>query len=340
MMYKTLIAIILALTTVSALNYPTCLDPRGKSVDWFIVLKHPVGSEYSYCDSNSCTQLKSQGFELNDIDNSPLMRTLAQTERIGKQSPYGSVFWNDQPPQSDASLSYAHAKGFMVFNQEKGYLMVHSTPRFPVIEEDIVNLEIPSSQTKFGQHYFCISTTTEDLNKIAEGYNIDYPKVYSSYIPTEFEGIDNIINMVNQKRNKDDQQLAVNFKSLKGTKFIKFSKSGKYLVPFYDTILAESIKAGVIVQSWGSPQEEPICESQYNVSSNMLITLDGITYKQTQDHSKYCISTDDSKPYVCLGDINRQTSQWKRGGGTVCLQNKQVHTAFKKIMAQQQPCSV
>ncbi|KAL4512094.1 hypothetical protein ABPG72_005096 [Tetrahymena utriculariae] len=263
MQYKFIIILILALTTDSALNHPTCLDPSGKSVDWFIVLKHPVGSEYSYCDSNSCIQLQSQGFELNDVESSPLMRTLAQTERISKQSSYGSMFWNDQPPQSNSSLSYAHAKGFM----RKGF---YSTPRFLVIEEDIVNLEIPSSQTKFGQHYFCISTTTEDLNKIAEGYNIDYPKVYASYIQSDLQGIENIISMANKKRNKEEQQLIVNFKSLKGTKFIKFSKSGKYLVPFYDTVLAESIKADVIVQSWGSPQEEPISESQYNVTPNIV----------------------------------------------------------------------
>lgn len=116
MLNKTITALFIAISLVSTAEHPSCLDPKGKPVDWFIALKLPRGTEYSYCDSNSCTKLKSEGNELNDINNSPLLRTLAQSEKVGEGSSLGSLFWNDQPPGSDASLSYAHSKGFMAFS--------------------------------------------------------------------------------------------------------------------------------------------------------------------------------------------------------------------------------
>ena len=40
---------------------PGCLDPQGKSVDWFIALKLPNGTYYAYCDSVACTNLTNTG---------------------------------------------------------------------------------------------------------------------------------------------------------------------------------------------------------------------------------------------------------------------------------------
>ena len=42
----------------------------------------------------------------------------------------------------------------------------------------------------------------------------------------------------------------------------------------------------------------------------------------TQDHAKWASSTDKKKPWVCVGDINRDKSQaLARGGGTIAFQH-------------------
>ena len=49
----------------------------------------------------------------------------------------------------------------------------------------------------------------------------------------------------------------------------------------------------------------------------------------TKDHAKWAASVEPN--WVCIGDINRQTSQEKRGGGVICFQDQDVWEQFSKI---------
>lgn len=45
------------------------------------------------------------------------------------------------------------------------------------------------------------------------------------------------------------------------------------------------------------------------------------------------------KKIACVGDINRQEEQFKRGGGTVCfMDNENVWNQYSKLVAQVEPC--
>lgn len=56
------------------------------------------------------------------------------------------------------------------------------------------------------------------------------------------------------------------------------------------------------------------CDNDHglDVFANLYITIkegsDIWDYRYTKDHSKYGITLDSSKPYVCFGDVNRMTS--------------------------------
>jgi hypothetical protein len=56
-----------------------------------------------------------------------------------------------------------------------------------------------------------------------------------------------------------------------------------------------------------------------------------------QDHSKWCIS-DSAKYTACVGDINRQTSQANRGGGSLCYQLKGLWKAFNVLVEDVDSC--
>jgi hypothetical protein len=49
-----------------------------------------------------------------------------------------------------------------------------------------------------------------------------------------------------------------------------------------------------------------------------------------QDHSKWGVAINGTaqQHYVCIGDMNRMTSQWARGGGTVCFRQANIYKPF------------
>ena len=93
-----------------------------------------------------------------------------------------------------------------------------------------------------------------------------------------------------------------------------------------------SLKTNLYVETWrknpGNPLDsfctkpsvENIDEIDYKFHNSKLAGK--FSYKD--DHSKWAISKNIYHPYVCVGDINRMESQYKRGGGTTCFQTPQV----------------
>ncbi|KAL4468534.1 hypothetical protein ABPG74_005037 [Tetrahymena malaccensis] len=318
---------------------PSCINPQGNQVDWFITLKLNNGDDFAYCDSMSCDKIKLTGFKINDVQNSPILKTLKQIKQNPNNDKLGYLLWNDQPPNNmKATVSNAHAKGFISLGQKSGFILIHSVPEFPAFADDNLNeilLKIDESQQKFGQHFLCTSTSLENLEKLACGYNIDNPKVYSSFLPSfvNQSSYPCLNQMKNNKRNTKTKQMTITYTTLQGETFTKFSKNKDNEIPLYEQIVTQELKTGLLVQSWGRPYEEASCSGSYQVISNTRVQIDGASqFKDTQDHSKYGISTDKTKPFVCLGDINRMKSQWKRGGGTVCISNKNIHFQFTKIL--------
>ncbi|KAL4496083.1 hypothetical protein ABPG72_015505 [Tetrahymena utriculariae] len=317
---------------------PGCIDPKGIQVDWFITLKLNNGDDYAYCDSINCDKIQLSGFKINDATNSPILKTLQQIKNPNNDM-QGYLLWNDQPPNKlKATATNAHAKGFIGLGQKSGFLLIHSVPQFPAFTDDNLSeilLNIDKSQQKFGQHFLCTSTSLENLEKLACGYNIDNPKVYSSFLPSYINqsSYPCLNQMKNNKRNSQIKQMKITYNTLKGETFIKFSKNKDNQVPLYEQIVAQELKTGLLVQSWGRPYEEASCSGPYQVVSNTRVQIDGAPqFKDTQDHSKYAISTDKANPFVCLGDINRMKSQWTRGGGTICISDKNIHFQFTKIL--------
>jgi hypothetical protein len=61
------------------------------------------------------------------------------------------------------------------------------------------------------------------------------------------------------------------------------------------------------------------------------------TWTESQDHAKWAVALDNSN-VACIGDINRMTSQEKRGGGTVCFESAALANALYNSVTSSDTC--
>jgi deoxyribonuclease-2 len=52
-----------------------------------------------------------------------------------------------------------------------------------------------------------------------------------------------------------------------------------------------------------------------------------MTWDEPNAHSKWAVSA--TKPIFCIGDINRMTTQFERGGGAACLNSEALADQFR-----------
>lgn len=66
--------------------------------------------------------------------------------------------------------------------------------------------------------------------------------------------------------------------------------------------------------------------------------IDNVTWTETQDHAKWAVSTSVSDNVICVADINRMTSQRKRGGGALCWNHGYVATQLRNSIIDVDKC--
>lgn len=87
-------------------------------------------------------------------------------------------------------------------------------------------------------------------------------------------------------------------------------------------------------------------EVQYSVQNVEFMKFGNDQFKETKDHSKVYLfyntnkqwGLSQSKDYVCIGDINRMTSQRKRGGGTGCFNDASIKSQFYGVVDSYDHC--
>lgn len=107
---------------------------------------------------------------------------------------------------------------------------------------------------------------------------------------------------------------------------IHFAKNKNWDDDLWESLVAPGIGSNLLVESWlRGLKEGSYCKPtyKYTVLDVKLMSAccgphGNITWKETQDHAKWAVPLDKSG-WLCIGDINRMTSQRKRGGGAVCF---------------------
>ncbi|BFZ05877.1 hypothetical protein BsWGS_08916 [Bradybaena similaris] len=342
----------------------TCLDAMGKSVDWYAIYKIPKISRSSnwiikeglapfYLDVNSpsWTFLNQS---MNDSQQ-PVYQTLTPIYS-GKKQDMMYILYNDEPPSSQASFESegGHTKGVVAFDKNSGFWLIHSSPHFPPSD----SYSFPKNSCGNGQSFLCVTFPYKQLGNVARQLWYNEPHIYDKVVPDSFiKDYPDLKKVIDRHTYPGSPYYSVlQMTSLGGQKFTSFAKSGRFGADLYDRLVAPRLQQDLLVKTWsrgGGGKLDSNCSTTYKVMKITSISMQasGDTFVFKADHSKWAITTSvvgfrkekvlqfqELEKWTCIGDINRMKSQFKRGGGTMCLQNPSVWQAYTSSVDSYEKC--
>ena len=110
------------------------------------------------------------------------------------------------------------------------------------------------------------------------------------------------------------------------------------------------LRSNLLAETWpnGPGKMNSSCVNQFHVENIDELDFDipgkkdDVDFTTKHDHAKWAVSKDkannNSKKYICIGDINRMETQLKRAGGTVCFDHHYAWKAFTRIVKTIESC--
>jgi deoxyribonuclease II len=250
----------------------------------------------------------------------------------GASKDNGWIMYNDEHPDGKASDYHGHAKGVIFFDSDgNGFWLVHSVPKFPPATSD--SYSYPDAESIYGQSFLCTMLDKNALENIAAQLKYADVYTYDSNFPSSLESsMPNMKSLIDGDHNTGSPTYSVaDFSSKRGQSFTSFSKNKDFNADLYSKLVAPQYSSDLWIETWLRPFYGSCCKPtcSYNNQNVRQIQIEDIEYLESQDHSKWCITVPiNQKNIVCVGGINRNLTQWKRGGGTVCFKSSDLHTAI------------
>ncbi|KAE9553864.1 hypothetical protein FO519_002905 [Halicephalobus sp. NKZ332] len=335
---------------------------NNKDVDWFYGYKVPKindnslpgvgdGVAFYYLDANSDSFTPSPN-DMNSKDQA-IAYTLQQYYDNQNGNDYAYVMYNDEKALSDeffeelsltnksidsTRVEYGHTKGVVFFDKTAGFWLIHSVPKFPPTNSYMYT----SNGMPNAQSFLCLSFEYSQLRRIGTQLYFNHPPIYKSQIPTSFASDNPDLASVIGGKHKTGVPYSstVILTTVGGQDFTSFAKSADFNQDLYANLVAPSLQAPLNVETWRTGKEVPLnCSARYIVLDAQEMKVGSTTeFRYTRDHAKIAVSTSSTKPYVCIGDINRMTSQFTRGGGAVCLNSNKVWKAYSPLIVSTNSC--
>lgn len=312
---------------------PQHIEPHAGAADTY---QRTTGWEYLYMDSSTGSQLQLSANTLDQKQGS-LHQTLAQLYDADASSAesLGWICYNDEiPGQKSNNSSFGHTKGVLAFDldSDSAFWLLHSWPKFP---------DIPSGRLgspDYAQTFLCISLdSVETARYIAEQmYHRQEPQTYETRIPQSLSKDDIFYKLAHDVDvNETDPPCDITFFSKGQNAFRLIAKNRHWDKDFWIDLVGPHLQTDMDVETWrrGTVPGTEDSNRVDTVTDVLYINLErlGIPYEwyYTKDHAKWGVSK--SQGWVCIGDINRQTSQEKRGGGAICFQSDGLWKALGSV---------
>ncbi|KAG9397515.1 Deoxyribonuclease II [Carpediemonas membranifera] len=328
----------------------SCVSDDGERVDWWTGIKMPKisgsmeesfqdGERYMYIDGDTF-DWELSAYLLTDTSGGAIQKTL---DAIVYHHETGYVMYNDQPPETSSAYSnYAHAKGVVAWDEasQTGVWLVHSVPRFPHKREN-ESYSFPDPQLTYGQSFLCMNLNWDALSTVGSALRHNKVKVYASFL--QASNPDNFAALIDKDYQEDTQVRVDKIKTRGGKAMDVFSKSDDWDGDLYEAGVAPHYDTDLIAETWMRPYRGSFCKGVnategYTVENAEYVYPPFVEeYHYTKDHSKLALTSAPGQLRVCVGDINRNESQRRRGGGTVCFRDATVWNAFYSVYGSNRP---
>jgi len=324
-----------------------CFKPNSiELVDWyFIFLMTDDYNKYVYIDN---TMQEPIVLDL-DFDKGELAKSFPPL-KAAKNLNYrynNYIVWNDDEI-SDDSQSFsriAHSKGFLGYDRDGAAFIIHSLPRFPWVGEDMKFVaEFPSNQGVYAQTFACVSLNQENLHKVLQimyHYRPGIQKVNTrNNIDDKAKELIGKLTYRRRTTKKEKANASIRqhkIHSALGQELLLFTKPHYFYELPWDRHIPEYFEEDFFVGTWTRPNLLPnICDNEYKTINMVSYNFYGMEFKNSNDHSKWAFSNS----VLCVGDLNRTESQYKRAGSVICMRNPVVSSAAQNYATGFEDCNV
>lgn len=326
------------------------IGDSGQAVDWWFMYKlprnaHPpdnphspqrsTGFEYVYFDTHS-TSLSLSSHVLTDKGGA-LYSTLQQIYPLDPASPLGWIIYNDERIDGKPDNGeLGHTKGVLAFDPatDTAFWLLHSTPRFPTLDGP----DFPDDEKIYAQTYLCI--TLKDVATAqaiaAQMCHQQEPQVYSFHLPAGIQPGSPLQQLTQPLAVSDASPPSdIQFLSRGGQPFRAIAKNRHWGQDFWNDLVGPHLNVDLDVETWrrGTLAGTADSDGRHHIVDTLFINLAplGVDYEwhYTQDHAKWARGC--TEDWVCVADINRDTSQEKRGGGGICFQNQVLWNSLSQV---------
>ena len=356
-----------------------CINDAGKAVDSWLIIKKPKGIEYFYYDSyeksfktspNSLNDTFSGAltYTMKQLWSSNTNYVMYNDQIPKLDTYYNDLYndvYNDLLEDDSTATNYGHTKGLFAFDtiNENGFWITHSIPLFPLgPKQSNKYIGLGSNAFTYAQDALCLSVSADTINDMASMFLLNRPQIYEYKITIDIDKdiedkyknkyknkykyenkYENIKRLVDGEYSKMKVCESTYLETQDGTRFILYSKTGEWNNDLYSYCITPSLQDTLLVETWirGSAIGPSCPVSKYDTLDVKYLdfVVDGISngWAETQDHSKWTIT--ENKNIICMGDINRMTTQYSRGGGSACFEDDILHSIFKQATTQTNKCN-
>jgi len=253
-----------------------------------------------------------------------------------------NMMWNDEHPHGPTSFTKGHTKGLVAGDMQESLWLVHSVPHYPPYTNE--SYGYPHTGQKFGQTALCITLDNRSLDKVGTQLQYNNPFLYSVNIPDWLSTYPSLVDAGHGRHVKKAPFFSVaSVRSKGGANFTSFAKYTRFGKDLYADLVAPMLRVPLLVETWpnGVGKMPSRCEPPFiveNVDEMDFHEVEEDDFTTRHDHSKWAVSLDRKRPWVCVGDINRMYTQLKRGGGTVCFAHSAVWATFRSAVKSVEEC--
>lgn len=282
------------------------------------------------------------------------------------------IAYNDEAPKSEDiadaggsgtgydtnSSSWGHNKGVLAVDlvQKTGFWLLHSYPRWPVQGQSTFPSSKENDRLRYAQTFICMSIgdleTIENIAGMLRGYH--EPQIIHSNMPSgAADALPTLAALISENSRSDSTKgppinrstsageltIQASCKGQPKVTFRLFAKGPRWAKDFWSDLVSHRLGVNLDVETWRRvTKTDPIApttdEEGHSVSDGYaLFAADlGWYFRESEDHGKWAVGQPTDSDIAAVGDINRQVSQEKRGGGAVVVEDATLAAALRSML--------